>query len=127
MIEIKANNKNEKNIDIYLYSQRDLNKNNYTTRETKKKININLNKVKKIIYSHLFRVLKYSLYNVSYYFHFWYNKILMKIILEKLLLFKKHKRLKNIIKKIPNKIQIKKKKNLSSREKNHYNLVLYFF
>ena len=46
-IEIKTNNKNEKNKDIYLYSQRDLNKNNYTTRETKKKININLNMVKK--------------------------------------------------------------------------------
>ena len=121
-IEIKTNNKNEKNIDIYLYSQRNLNKNNYTTRETERKIKINVNKVKKIIYSHLFRVLKYSLYNVSYYFHFWYNKIHMKIILEKLLLFKKHKRLKNIIKKIPNKIQIKKKNNLSSRENKHYNL-----
>ena len=72
-------------------------------------------KLKKIIYSNLMRLLKYRLYNISYYFHIWYNKIYLKKILKIFISDKKDNYQKNVSKRIPNYIQFTNH-NLSSRQ-----------
>jgi len=81
----------------------------------KSKARMFLIKLKRIIYSKIFRLLKYRLYNINYYFHLWYNITHLKKILKKIIAKKKNNYPKNIPKIIPNYIQFKNH-NSSSRQ-----------
>ena len=96
----------------FLYSNSSDNKNNHLI-ITKAKIIFNI--IKRIIYKNIFHLLKYNIYNISYYFHFWYNKIYLKKILTKIIVFRRAFSINNFTKKIPNYILFKKQ-NLSSRQ-----------
>ena len=92
----------------YLYSHGKIhNTNDYINYIRKTKTRMFLIKVKRIIYSKIFRLLKYKLYNINYYFHLWYNITFLRKILKKIIDKKKKNYRKNIPKIIPNYTQFK--------------------
>ena len=89
---------------------------NYTKRA---KARIFFSKIKNVILNNLLKVLKYNIYNIKYYFLFWYNKIYLRKIRKKII-NTKNKNLSgnimnHIIKKVPNHNKFKNK-NSSSRQ-----------
>ena len=100
----------------YLFFKRNpYNKKSYINDINNSEARIIFTKIKKIIYSHILKLLKYLIYNIKLYIHYWHDKIYLKIILKKIILNKMFNNNKNISKKIPNYILFKNQ-NFSCRQ-----------
>jgi len=71
-------------------------------------------KIKKVVFSHLLKLLKYKLYNINYYIRYWHHKIYLEKILNAIISSKGQNYYKNVTIKIPNYSKYRKQ-NISRR------------